>query len=41
MDEDANLYRKELRDHIGNQMYTQIEEGNVGAIVVDDEETEG
>ena len=41
MDEDANLYRKDLRDHIGNQMYTQIKEGNVGAIVVDDEETEG
>ena len=38
MDEDANLYRKDLRDHVGNLMYSEIAEGNVGAFVVNDEE---
>ena len=41
MDEDANLYRKDLRDYVGNLMCSEIAEGNVGAVVVDDEETEG
>ena len=42
-DEDANLYRKDLRDdHVGNLMYSEISEGNVGAVVlVDDEEKYG
>ena len=39
MDEDANFYRKDLSDHVGDLMYSEIAEGNVGAVVVDDEET--
>ena len=35
MDEDANLYRENLRDHVGNLMYSEIAEGNVGAVVGD------
>ena len=40
MDENAILYRKDLIDHVGNLMYFEIEEGNVGAVVVDDEGTD-
>ena len=37
MDEEANLFRKDVRDLIGEEVYAAVEEGKFGAVVCNDD----